>query len=147
MDENINEELTDKINNFNGITSDMLYDDLIVLDIKSSFDNGEFNKFLVGFLLYHNGSLSRDTYMRTIAKVANSNSSSFSKLGDSLKNKFPDWVGIGPFTGENSNKFLKIYLSIDNKDLHKFANIFLSLSLEKGYNDYDFKINNNESVN
>ncbi len=41
----------------------------------------------------------------------------------------------------------KLYISIDNKDLYQFANLMLTNCLESGVKDFEFKVNNNESVN
>ncbi len=41
----------------------------------------------------------------------------------------------------------KIYISVDNKDLYKFACIFLAECLSSGINDYEFKLNNEDTIN
>lgn len=42
---------------------------------------------------------------------------------------------------------LKIYLSVDNSSMHRFAYLFILGCLEAGYLDFDFKINKKESIN
>ena len=51
------QELLTKIKQFNGFTSDMLYNDLILLDINSRYDRAEYDKFALAFSLFHIGKL------------------------------------------------------------------------------------------
>ena len=46
---------------------------------------------------------------------------------------------------ENNNCVGKIFISVDNKDLYRFANLLLAKCLENGLTDYEFKINNDDS--
>ena len=41
----------------------------------------------------------------------------------------------------------KIYISIDNKDLYQFACLLLTYCLKSGINDFEFKVNNDSSIN
>lgn len=47
-------------------------------------------------------------------------------------------------TGQEISECGKMYVSVDNKDLYKFANLLLEKCLENGLNDYEFKVNDNE---
>lgn len=39
-----------------------------------------------------------------------------------------------------------MYLSVDNKDLYKFANLLLEKCMELGLKDYEFKVNSNDKI-
>lgn len=141
-------ELLNILRGFNGYNTDMLYNDLIIIDKDNSdFTESEFNKFIIGWTLLHNGGLSYSTYVKSLNKISNVDLNNFMKLRNGLRQQFPDWIGIESPETKNDNNVLKIYLSVDNKDLHLFANQFMLCCLENGYNDYDFKINNNQRVN
>ena len=124
----------------------MLYNDLVCLDVNSIFDEAEFKKFLLSWTLFYNGGLTQKNYIDSLRKVGNIKTDNFLKLEKNLKLKFPDWIGIGNLN-EEKNNIIKIYLSVDNNDLHRFANLFIYECLEKGFIDYDFKLNNNDKIN
>ena len=41
----------------------------------------------------------------------------------------------------------KLYISIDNKDLYQFACLLMTKSLKAGINNFEFKVNNEQSIN
>lgn len=58
-----------------------------------------------------------------------------------------EWTRIfsSKITRKNVEIIGKIYISIDNKDLYRFANLLFTKCLENGLVDYEFKVNNNDS--
>ena len=49
-------------------------------------------------------------------------------------------------TGEDVSDVGKMYLSVDNRDLYKFANLLLDQCLDLGLEDYCFKVNADDSL-
>ena len=147
-------ELINKLTNFNGFSSDLLYDDLILLEKTSSFDEVEFTKFLIAYSLIVNGIVSPQQITEYWSKLDRVDSSKINRLYNSLNGVSPYWIGIS-LPKENSDiqnpseqtEYIKIYLSVDNNSLHQFANQFLLSCLKYGYSDFDFKINKNANIN
>lgn len=59
-----------------------------------------------------------------------------------------NWLQISSskMMGQNIEKFGKMYLSVDNKDLYRFANLLLEKCMELGLKDYEFKVNSNDKI-
>lgn len=147
-------ELINKLKNFNGFTSDLLYDDLIILEKKSNFDEVELKKFLIAYSSIANKIISKQQIMEYWKKVDQIHHDKTIKLYNSLNKINSYWIGVSlPKTNVNIQNqdetpdYIKIYLSIDNGSLHLFANQFLLSCLEYQYNDLDFKINKDENIN
>ncbi len=58
------------------------------------------------------------------------------------------WTRIysSKITGQDIEEFGKMYLSVDNKDLYRFACLLLEKCIETGLEDYEYKVNNDENV-
>lgn len=143
----IEKELYQKLNEFQGFNPDMLYNDLIILKKKSDFNEDEYNKFIVGFSLLHQKNPDYQTYQELIKNIYKLEDNQINKLKSNLKKAFPDWIGIERTNVKEEKNILKLYLSIDNKDIHFFANQLIAVSLKKEYHDLDFKLNNNDTIN
>lgn len=147
-------ELINKLTNFNGFSSDLLYDDLILLEKTSNFNEVEFNKFLIAYSLIGNKIVSPQQITEYWSKLNKVDPSKINRLNNSLNDISPDWIGMSlpkeNLDIQNPNEqteYIKIYLSVDNNSLHQFANQFLLSCLEYGYSDFDFKINKNVNIN
>jgi len=147
-------ELLNKLKQFDGFCSDLLYDDLILLEKESNFDEIEFNKFLIAYSLIGNRIASTQQITEYWRKLDRIDSSKINRLSNSLDSINPDWIGISlpknnlnTQSSDEQSKYIKIYLSVDNNSLHQFANQFLLSCLEYGYSDFDFKINKKANVN
>ena len=150
----MNHELVNILKNFSGFNSEMLYDDLVILQDTTNFNELELTKFLVAYSLLTKKVLSSAQIIEYWSKLNRVDSDKITKFNNSLDSINPDWIGVTipnsnseNETSNNENKFIKIYLSIDNSTLHLFANQFLLCCLDRGYNDFDFKINKNPNVN
>lgn len=142
------DELKTILENFSGLTEDMLYDDLIIIpDKDSDFDKSEYNKFIVAFSLLNTNGLNADVLRRYIASVGKISEEKLEKMRNNLLTNFPNWVGMSLPTNDGSKNHIKFYLSVDNSSLHTFGVDFLQECLDKGLQDFDFKINNNGKVN
>lgn len=140
-------ELLKVLENFQGFTPDMLYHDLVVLDgVESDFDQEQLRQFIAAYIFAERGELTQDSHKRAIT-----NSDKIKDKLDAFIKKLekasPDWLGISAPSAKTEGNILKLYLSVDNSDLHYFANRLISTSLSKGYDDFDFKINNNSNMN
>ena len=80
MNDNEKKELLNILENFSGFTSNMLYNDLVCLDVNSIFDEAEFKKFLLGWTLFYNGGLTQKKYIDSLRKVGNIKTDNFLKL-------------------------------------------------------------------
>lgn len=150
----MNEELLEIVKNFNGFHPDMLYGEIIVLKKKSNFNDKEFVKFLIAYILIMGNNITNPQYIRDYWKKSEKmERSKVEKLNNSLNDISPYWIGMNFPHSSDDNKSdeqvdnIKIYLSVDNNSLHYFANLFLISCLEYGYTDFDFKINKDESLN
>lgn len=58
-----------------------------------------------------------------------------------------NWTRIysSKLTGKDIAEQGKMYISVDNKDLYMFANLLLEKCLKQGIEDYEFKVNNDDS--
>lgn len=139
-------ELKEILSKFWGLNSDMLYNQLILLDKTSQFNHDESSKFALLFALFKLGQLNLEELNKILEHGNLLNPEKVNKVKQTILYSYPDWIG---FSGKevSGNHMLKIYLSVDNSDLHKFINKFLQACLEREYDDYDFKINNKERIN
>ena len=143
-------ELTNILKSFQGYNPDMLYNDLIIIpDKNSNFDKEEFNKFIISFSLLNTEKENLTDYKlkEFWEKMGRVNPEKFCKMQHTLQDKFTDWIQISSDTINPSDNQIKLYLSVDNSSLHLFTNKFLLACLENGFQDYDFKINSNPSIN
>jgi len=150
----MNEELLEIIKKFNGFHPDMLYDEIITLNKPRNFNDKEFVKFLVTYTLIMGKSITNPQQIREYWRKAETMERiKVEKINNSLNGISPHWIGMNiPHNTGDSEKgeqveSIKIYLSIDNSSLHRFANLFIISCLEYGYADFDFKINKDESTN
>ena len=143
------EELTKILKGFVGFHPDMLYHELIVLDkVKSRFNIDSQNQLMVILTLLTQGTLDYCQYYDTLQNLHKAKPETLQKLKTSINKHYPDWIGISsPQHVYKPSETVKIYLSIDNSSIHFFANQLFLTCLERGYSDFDFKINNNESTN
>lgn len=139
-------ELKEILNNFFGFNSDMLYNQLILLDKSSQFNKDESSKFALLFALFKLGQLNIEELNKILEHGSLLNPEKVNKITQTILSSYPDWIGFSS-KEVSGNHMLKIYLSVDNSDLHMFINKFLKACLEHEYDDYDFKINNKESIN
>lgn len=139
-------ELKEILNNFFGFNSDMLYNQLILLDKSSQFNKDESSKFALLFALFKLGQLNIEELNKILERGSLLNPEKVNKITQTILSSYPDWIGFSS-KEVSGNHMLKIYLSVDNSDLHMFINKFLKACLEQEYDDYDFKINNKESIN
>ena len=58
------------------------------------------------------------------------------------------WTRIysSTITKKDINILGKMYVSVDNKDLYRFANLLLVACINQGIPDFEFKVNNDETV-
>ena len=147
----MNEELLKIIKKFNGFHPDMLYDEIIILNKTSNFNDKEFVKFLVTYTLIMGRGITNSQQIRECWKKAETMERiKVEKINNSLNGISPHWIGMNiPHNTDDSDKneqveSIKIYLSLDNSSLHHFANLFIISALEYGYTDFDFKINKDE---
>ena len=79
--------------------------------------------------------------------------SALDKIVDLVNNKlfqrYDSWIKIysSLIYKEEFNFEGKIYVSVDNKDLHQFAYLLLSSCTENEINDFEFKVNDDSSIN
>ena len=141
------QELLKILENFHGLTPSMLYNDMVVLDrVESSFDDYEVRKFIALFIFSQHNNLSKDSYSRAI-KNSTKIPEKLDEFKRKLKDAFPDWLSISGPGVQESEETIKLYLSVDNSDIHYFANRLLYTSIDREYDDFDFKINNNQDIN
>lgn len=143
------EELTKVLKGFIGFHPDMLYHELVVLDkVNSRFNKDSQNQLIVILTLLTQGTLDYRQYSDTLQNLHKAKPETLQKLKASINKYYPDWIGISsPQHVHKPSETVKIYLSIDNSSIHFFANQLFLTCLERGYYDFDFKINNNESTN
>lgn len=142
------DELKTILENFGGFTADMLYDDLIIIpDKDSDFNKSEYNKFIVAYSLLNTNGLTADLLRKYIASIGKVGEEKLERMKNNLLSNFPDWVGMSSPNSDTSKNHIKFYLSVDNSSLHAFGVNFLQECLDKGLQDFDFKINNNGKVN
>ena len=60
----------------------------------------------------------------------------------------PSWTKIysSTLTGNEIKEIGKMYISVDNKDLYRFATLLLDKSLYYGLEDFESKVNNDEEI-
>ena len=60
----------------------------------------------------------------------------------------PSWTKIysSKLKGNEIKEIGKMYISVDNKDLYRFATLLLDKSLYYGLEDFEFKVNNDEGT-
>lgn len=150
----MNEELLEIIKKFNGFHPDMLYDEIINLNKISNFNNKEFVKFFVIYSLIKGSGITDLQQIRAYwEKAEKMERSKVEKINNSLNGISKHWIEMNMQQNASNSDVseqveeIKIYLSIDNNSLHKFANLFIISCLEYGYTDFDFKINKDESLN
>ena len=89
---------------------------------------------------FHNDLLPNETNLfQEIWRLANAK----------LLSKDFSWTKIysSSIYGKEINEDGKLYVSIDNKDLYQFACLMLTNCLKNGIRDFEFKVNNDESIN
>lgn len=139
-------ELFDILKNFVGFQP-MLYNELVILDHQSDFNENEFNRFIVGYSSLSKEGITLEEYQRYLSNISRVNPDKLDRLKQDLKKNNSGWIGILGKTAKPKENLLKMYLSIDNHDLHYFANALIASLLEKKYDDFDFKINNEPEIN
>lgn len=140
-------ELYDILHNFNGFHPSQLYTELVVIDgQESSFTEEEQREFIVAYILYQQGALTKENYQKSLLNV-DKTKTKLDALIKKIKGILPDWIDLRGQNATPSENNLKLYLSVDNSDLHYFATRLISKSLDKDYNDIDFKINNDQTMN
>lgn len=140
-------ELFDILHNFNGFHPNMLYNDLIIIDGKDSeFTQEEQREFIVAYLLYQQNALTKKHYDRAISNIWKA-IEKIDGLAEKLEGLSSSWLDIRGTNATPEDNKLKLYISVDNSDIHYFANKLISKSLEREYDDLDFKINNDRTIN
>ena len=147
-------ELEQILIDFNGAYSSQLYTDLIVLSKQSRFDVYEYMKFIWSYYLIGGKkctsfqqleeSLNNDLKMFDYDRLSTRFKYTLSNLGST------GWSELCFFdrkTDKSNLESLKLYLSVGNASLHKFANLFISECLLRGYTDFHFKVNDDEDKN
>lgn len=148
----IQNELINIIKNCPYLIPGLLYHDLIVLKENNGFDDKNIFLFLFSLTLYKKDSLNQSSYLNICKCIQDPKI--FKKLetdGKKIISDFDyDWIQVNPKekpNAGNDNNLFKIYLSIDNMDLHLFATKLLISCSELKYNDLYFKINNDSEIN
>ena len=131
-----------------------LYENLMILDKKSSFDMEQYAKF---FMLWHvvmEDFASIGSVIKNWDSAYKKNPSLIDKHAREIDAELPklgggwnDWVSICMPNTPKQEEGLKLYLSVDDSSLHLFANSFLVACITNGYEDFNFKINKKEDIN
>ena len=140
----VKKELLDKIKNFHGFNSNMLYNELILLDNPTKFDEDNYRKFFIIMATALNEELTLDQIQDLLQKFHLLNPEIINRIINKINSLYQNgWIG---FSGksQSTKETVKIYLSVDNSYLHFFIIEYLKTCLVKEISDYDFKINNDE---
>ncbi len=147
---NNEQELLNILKNIKNLNIDELYDDLtIIKDQKSEFDESEYDKFIMSFALLNRNrtDISASELTTLCDNLRKANSSKLAKFKSTFTNYFKHWIQITSLKANDKESNIKIYLSVDNSNLHLFANKFILACLNSNLEDFCFKVNNNSSVN
>ena len=140
-------ELLNILKDYAGAPRSMLYNALIILDSESRFNEDELNRFIAGFTLLSKDEMTEEEYRKMMSNIDKVSPDKFDKLKQDFKRMNSDWIGVSGKRANQKKNILKIYLSVDNCDLHYFANLLILQLLKEKCEDYDFKINYNQDIN